>query len=312
MEAISFLWTELIIRPMLNGLVVLYTMLFSQMGLAIISLTALIRLLTLPMTLKQLKQMRAMSSLQPKIKEIQDRYSRDKTRVSQETMRLYKEAGVSPFGCLGPMIIQMPVLIGLFRVLIQTVFSRPDDLVGLSEKLYTWIPIAPIYEAAPLDSTFLWLDLAQSDPTNVIMPVIVFASTWVQQKMTMQPSTDPRQSGNQAMMLWLMPLMIAFFSFTLPSGLALYWITSNLIGIAIQYFVTGGWGPLFPLFPKAATAATPVATTRPSRDDSEEEMEEDGRDNGNSNDRTNRRRSNRAGAERARRRPRRGRGRNTK
>ncbi|MCH2513881.1 MAG: hypothetical protein DSY78_04380 [Chloroflexi bacterium] len=312
MEAISFLWTELIIRPMLNGLVVLYTMLFSQMGLAIISLTALIRLLTLPMTLKQLNQMRAMSSLQPKIKEIQDRYSRDKTRVSQETMRLYKEAGVSPFGCLGPMIIQMPVLIGLFRVLIQTVFSRPDDLVGLSEKLYTWIPIAPIYEAAPLDSTFLWLDLAQSDPTNVIMPVIVFASTWVQQKMTMQPSTDPRQSGNQAMMLWLMPLMIAFFSFTLPSGLALYWITSNLIGIAIQYFVTGGWGPLFPLFPKAATAATPVATTRPSRDDSEEEMEEDGRDNGNSNDRTNRRRSNRAGAERARRRPRRGRGRNTK
>ena len=171
MEAISFLWTELIIRPMLNGLVVLYTMLFSQMGLAIISLTALIRLLTLPMTLKQLKQMRAMSSLQPKIKEIQDRYSRDKTRVSQETMRLYKEAGVSPFGCLGPMIIQMPVLIGLCRVLIQTVFSRPDDLVGLSEKLYTWIPIAPIYEAAPLDSTFLWLDLAQSDPTNIIMPV---------------------------------------------------------------------------------------------------------------------------------------------
>jgi YidC/Oxa1 family membrane protein insertase len=297
---------------MLNGLVVLYTMLFSQMGLAIIVLTAVIRLLTMPLTLKQLKQMRAMSSLQPKIKEIQDRYSRDRTRVSQETMRLYKEAGVSPLGCLGPMIIQMPVLIGLFRVLIQTVFSKPDDLVGLSEKMYTWIPIAPIYEAAPLDSKFLWLDLAQSDPTNLIMPVLVFASTWVQQKMTMQPSTDPRQSGNQAMMLWLMPLMIAFFSFTLPSGLALYWVTSNLIGIAIQYFVTGGWGPLFPLFPKAAPAAAPVEATRPSRDDSEEEMEQDGRNDRDSNDRTNRRRSNRAGTERARRRPRRGRGRNTK
>jgi len=312
LEAISFLWTELIIRPMLNGLVVLYTMLFSQMGLAIITLTALIRLLTMPMTLKQLKQMRAMSSLQPKIKEIQDRFSRDKTRVSQETMRLYKEAGVSPFGCLGPMIIQMPVLIGLFRVLIQTVFSRPDDLVGLSEKLYTWIPIARIYEAAPLDPTFLWLDLARSDPTNLIMPVLVFVSTWVQQKMTMQPSSDPRQSGNQAMMLWMMPLMIAFFTFTLPSGLALYWVTSNLIGIAIQYFVTGGWGPLFPLFPKSAKATAPVAAARPSRDDSQEEMEQDGRDNRNNNDRTNRRRSNRAGTERARRRPRRGRGRNTK
>ncbi len=294
---------------MLNGLVVLYTMLFSNMGLAIIVLTALIRLLTMPLTLKQLKQMRAMSSLQPKIKEMQDRYSRDRTRVSQETMRLYKEAGVSPFGCLGPMIIQMPVLIGLFRVLIQTVFSRPDDLVGLSEKLYTWIPIAPIYQAAPLDSRFLWLDLAQSDPTNLIMPVLVFITTWVQQKMTMQPSTDPKQAGNQAMMLWLMPLMIAFFSFTLPSGLSLYWITSNGIGIAIQYFVTGGWGPLFPLFPKSKPEAAPVAAGRQSQDDSQEETVEDGRDN---DERPNRRRSNRASTERTRRRPRRGRGRNTK
>jgi len=310
LEAISFLWTELIIRPMLNGLVVLYTVLFSNMGLAIIVLTALIRFVTLPLTLKQLKQMRAMSSLQPKLKEIQDRYARDRSRISTETMRLYKEAGVSPFGCLGPMVVQMPILIGLFRVLIQTVFSRPDDLVGFSEKLYTWIPIAPIYSAAPLNSNFLWLDLAQSDPTNIIMPLLVFATTWVQQKMTMQPSSDPRQSGNQAMMLWLMPLMIAFFSFTLPSGLALYWITSNLMGIAIQYFVTGGWGPLFPLFPKAAAKA-PVAS-KPSQQPVEEESEDDGRDNRDSNERPNRRRSNRAGAEGARRRPRRGRGRNTK
>jgi YidC/Oxa1 family membrane protein insertase len=294
---------------MLNMLVVLYTVLFSQMGLAIIVLTALIRLATMPLTLKQLNQMRAMSSLQPKIKEIQDRYARDRSRVSQETMRLYKEAGVSPFGCLGPMIVQMPVLIGLFRVLIQVVFSRPDNLVGLSEKMYTWIPIAPIFSAAPMDSGFLWLDLAKSDPTNIIMPALVFASTWVQQKMTMQPSTDPRQAGNQAMMLWLMPLMIAFFSYTLPSGLALYWTTSNVIGIAIQYFVTGGWGPLFPLFPKSAPQAAPVAAGSPSQDDSQEEMVEDGRD---SEERPNRRRSNRASTERARRRPRRGRGRNTK
>ena len=294
---------------MLNMLVVLYTVLFSQMGLAIIVLTALIRLVTMPLTLKQLKQMRAMSSLQPKIKEIQDRYARDRSRVSQETMRLYKEAGVSPFGCLGPMVVQMPVLIGLFRVLIQVVFSRPDNLVGLSEKMYTWIPIAPIFSAAPMDSGFLWLDLAKSDPTNIIMPALVFASTWVQQKMTMQPSTDPRQAGNQAMMLWLMPLMIAFFSYTLPSGLALYWTTSNVIGIAIQYFVTGGWGPLFPLFPKTVPQAAPVAAGSPSQNDSQEEMVEDGRD---SEERPNRRRSNRASTERARRRPRRGRGRNTK
>ncbi|MEE2948504.1 MAG: YidC/Oxa1 family membrane protein insertase [Chloroflexota bacterium] len=311
MEAISFLWTEFIIRPMLNSLVVLYTVLFSNMGLAIIVLTALIRLVTMPLTLKQLRQMRAMSALQPKLKEIQDRYARDRSRISQETMRLYREAGVNPIGCLGPMIIQMPVLIGLFRVLIQTVFSKPDDLIGLSEKLYSWIPLSSIYSAAPLNSNFLWLDLAQSDPTNLIMPVLVFVTTWVQQKMTMQPNPDPRQAGNQMMMLWLMPLMIAFFSFTLPSGLALYWTASNVLGIAIQYFVNGGWGPLFPLFPKAATQET-AAENRPSREIREEESETNGRDNRDSNERANRRRSNRAGAERARRRPRRGRGRNTR
>ena len=305
---IGDLWLEIIIRPLLNSLVVLYTICFNQMGIAIILFTFLVRIITLPLTVKQLKQMRAMTSLQPRLKEIQDRYARDRARISSETMRLYKEAGVSPFGCLGPMIIQMPILFGLFRVLLNTLFSRPDNLVGFSEKLYSWIPAFPIHAAAPLNSTFLWLDLAESDPTNLIMPVLVFVSTWVQQKMTMTPSTDPRQSGNQTMMLWLMPLMIAFFSFSLPSGLALYWTASNLIGIVIQYFVTG-WQPLFPLFPPRAEpepAAVPVPSTR---NDQNEEGEYARNHN---DDRPNRRRSNRASAERARRRPRRGRGRNTK
>ena len=143
MEIISTLWTEAIIRPMLNMLVVLYTVLFSNLGLAIIVLTVIIRIITLPLTLKQLKQMRAMSDLQPRIKEIQDRYARDRSRVSQETFRLYKEAGVSPFGCLGPMVVQMPILIGLFRVLIQVVFSRPDSLVDCLKRCtpgFLWLP----------------------------------------------------------------------------------------------------------------------------------------------------------------------------
>ena len=109
-------------------------------------------------------------------------------------------------GCLGPLVIQMPILFGLFRVLIQTVYSRPDHLVALAEKFYAWIPYFPIYTAAPLSATFLWMDLSEPDPSNVVMPVLVFVSTWLQQKMTMTPSTDPRQSTNQMMILWLMPL----------------------------------------------------------------------------------------------------------
>jgi YidC/Oxa1 family membrane protein insertase len=301
------LWREIIIRPLLNGLVVLYTICFNQMGIAIILFTAIVRLVTLPLTIKQLKQMRGMSALQPRMKEIQARYANDRSEISRQTMRLYKEAGVNPIGCLGPFVIQMPILFGLFRVLIQSLFSRPDNLVGLSEKLYTWIPVFPIYAAAPLQSSFLWLDLAEPDPTNLIMPVLVFVSTWLQQKMTMTPSADPKQSSNQTMMLWMMPLMIAFFSFTLPSGLALYWISSNLMGIGIQYFVTG-WQPIFPLFPKPQPEAA-AAPAQPSTVVQSQEVEVDG---ASSNERANRRRSNRAGAERARRRPRRGRGRSTK
>ena len=303
----SDLWREVIIRPLLNSLVVLYTVCFHQMGIAIILFTIIVRMVTLPLTIKQLRQMRAMNALQPRLKEIQARYAKDRARISQETMRLYREGGVNPVGCLGPFIIQMPILFGLFRVLIQTLFSRPDNLVGLSEKLYTWIPVVPIYAAAPLESDFLWLDLAEPDPSKLVLPVLVFVSTWLQQKMTMTPSTDPRQSSNQMMMLWLMPLMIAFFSFTLPSGLSLYWIASNVIGIGIQYFVTG-WQPIFPLFPRTE----PEPATAPSSPGATTESQEVDYDGTSRNDRQNRRRSNRVGAERARRRPRRGRGRSTK
>jgi YidC/Oxa1 family membrane protein insertase len=305
LEAFDFIWTEFIIRPMLNTLMVLYSISFKQMGIAIILFTILVRLVTLPLTLKQIRQMRAMSLLQPKLKELQTRYAKDRARISQETMRAYREAGVNPIGCLGPLVVQMPILIGLFRVLIQTLFSKPDDLVGLSEKFYSWIPVFPIYAVAPLDPKFLWLDLAEPDPSSVLIPVIVFASTWVQQKMTMTPAADPRQQGNQTMMLWMMPLLIAFFSFSFPSGLSLYWIVSNIIGVAIQYFITG-WGPLFPLFSKAAPDSAPV---QPARDQAPEEMGENGN---NTDERPNRRRSHRVGAERARRRPRRGRGRSIK
>jgi YidC/Oxa1 family membrane protein insertase len=306
LEALGFIWTEIIIRPMLNTLMVLYVVSFQQMGIAIILFTVLVRLVTLPLTLKQLRQMRAMSSLQPRLREVQARFAKDRARISQETMKAYKEAGVNPIGCLGPMVVQMPILFGLFRVLVQTLYSDPDKLVGLSEKFYSWIPIFPIYAAAPLDAKFLGMNLAESPGSLLIIPVLVFVTTWVQQKMTTTPSADPRQSGNQTMMLWMMPVLIAFFSLSFPIGLSLYWIVSNVIGIAIQYFVTGGWGSLFPLFPKSAPAPAP---TPPAQDAAPKEAVQDGNTR---NDRPIRRRSHRAGAERTRRRPRRGRGRSTK
>ena len=295
---------------MLNTLLVFYVLFFNQMGIAIIVFTLLIRLATLPLTLKQIRQMRAMTSLQPRMKEIQERYAGDRARVSQETMKMYKTAGVSPLGCLGPLIIQLPILIGLFRVLIQVLPTSPDDLVGVAGRLYSWVTFVPIHQAPPLNDSFLWLNLAEPDPTRIILPVLVAASTWVQQKMTMTPSIDPRQQSTQTMMLWMMPIFLGIFSLGWPSGLPLYWIVSNGVGIGIQYFITG-FGPLFPLFPKPPTPpAQPDRSDQSKRDNSSEEMDEDGRTSNTHSQ--NRRRSRRTGHERTRRRPQRGRGRNTK
>ena len=290
---------------MLNTLLVLYVLCFSQMGIAIIAFTVLVRVVTIPLTVRQVRQMRAMTGLQPRVREIQERYAGDRQRISQETMRLYRESGVSPVGCLGPLIVQMPILIGLFRVLIQTLFNNPEDLVNLSDKLYPWITFVPIHAAAPVNSQFLWLDLSQPDPSPIVMPILVAASTWVQQKMTQMPSPDPRQQSSQTMMLWMMPIFLGAFSLGWPSGLPLYWVVSNIIGIGIQYFITG-WGPLFPLFPKRGDDA--AAAPAPAAANSQENVSDAGNNSGGSD----RRRSRRAGARGARRRPQRGRGRNTK
>ena len=314
MDQLSFFFNNLLINPMLNILVMLYSILFSNFGLAIISFTVIVRLLTMPLTVKQTRQMKAMQGLQPKMRELQTRYSKDPQKRSKETMRLYREAGVNPLGCLGPMIVQLPIWIGLYQALLKSLGTNPDDLVGLSQRLYSWNPLANT--SIPLDSHFLGMDLANPDPTSIIMPVLVGASTWAQQKMTTMPSMDERSASTNRMMLWMMPLMLAFFALQFPSGLALYWVASNLIGIAIQGHMTKDWSPLVPSFVKRAPAPEPAP--QPAQESEPEEIEADGRttEDGTTrveeNVRKDRRRSHRGRPDGTRRKPGRGRNRNTK
>ncbi|MBI2170620.1 MAG: membrane protein insertase YidC [Chloroflexi bacterium] len=236
MEIISLLWNEIILNPMENGLVLLYAYLGRNFGITIIIFTILVRVITLPLTLKQTRSTLKMSQLQPRLQALQKRYAKDRTRLSQETMRLYKEAGVNPIGCLGPMIIQFPVWIGLYISVVALLPTKPEDLPKLANHLYSWLPIA--HEVVPLNSNFLWLDLALPDPTPV-MAVMVGISMWVLQKMSTPAVADPRQASTNRMLLWMMPFMFAFFTISLPSGLPVYWLISNVIGIVIQGFVTG-------------------------------------------------------------------------
>ena len=163
MEFVGDAWNLIIIRPMINSLVLLYSIFFSNFGLAILLFTMLVRLVMVPLTVKQARQMKAMSLLQPLMKQVQEKYKDDRGRASQETMRLYKERGVNPLGCLGPMFIQFPIWIGLFQTIRQTVASTPESLVGLSQALYMWLP--QVHMAIPIDAYLWWWGLGSSDAT---------------------------------------------------------------------------------------------------------------------------------------------------
>jgi YidC/Oxa1 family membrane protein insertase len=234
-------------QPILNFLVILYDGLFSNLGLAIIALTLIIRLVLLPLTIKQLRASKTMSEkmrdLQPKLQALQKKYAKDKQKLGQEMMNLYKEEGISPLGCLASpmlllMLIQMPIWIGLYRAIM---LSYSDELMSY---LYSWaIPLV----GEGLDHQFLWLNLAERDPYFLI-PLLVVATMWLSQKMVTIPSGDPKQQSMTNMMTLMMPLMFGIICFTLPSGLSLYWVISSLISIAIQYPIYG-WrkAPALPL-----------------------------------------------------------------
>ncbi|HIO64425.1 MAG TPA: membrane protein insertase YidC [Dehalococcoidia bacterium] len=305
MEFLGDAWSTIIIQPMVNSLLLLYWVFFSNFGIAIIAFTMLVRLVMVPLTIKQSRQIKAMNGLQPLMKQLQEKYKNDRQRVSQETMKLYKEHGVNPLGCLGPMFIQFPIWIGLFQAIRQTVPNNPENLVELSGNLYSWLP--QVHSIIPINSSFLWMDLALPDPSPFVMPILVGGSMFVMQKMTTMPSVDARQASTNRMMLWMMPLMFGFFTLNFSSGLAVYWVVSNIIGVAIQGFITG-WDPLKSLlaFGRRPDPATDTVVVAPALASSVEETAEDAR---NSDNGQNGGRSNRTRAKGARRRSRRGRNR---
>ena len=246
MELLGIIWESVITKPMINSLVLLYSIFFNNFGISIIVFTGLIRLILFPLTLKQSRQMKAMSDLAPKMKMIQAKYE-DKAKQQQEIMKMYRARGMSPLGCLGPMIVQMPIFFGLFWSLRATLISTPERLSELSEKLYSWLP--QVHSAIPINSEFLWMDLGEysrNSPYQYLLPILVGVSTWMMQKMSSSVATTPQQESTNRLMLWMMPAMFGFFTLNFENGLALYWIMSNLIGILIQGFITG-WDPLFKL-----------------------------------------------------------------
>jgi YidC/Oxa1 family membrane protein insertase len=246
-------WDLIAMQPVTNVLIWLSQFLYDSFGLAIIALTIIVNLALFPMTQKQIKATTSMQSMQPKLAELQKKYAKDKQKLAQEQMKLYKESGLNPTGCLVPMLIQMPVWIALFYSIRVLIGDTPEAFVRLAELLYS---SQVIHTTMPLDSNFLWFNLAVPDST-MILPLLVGASMWVQQKMSSVKSNDPKQRQQAQMMLWMMPMMFFLFSMQFPSGLALFWAISTAIRVILQYR-TSGWGGLRPQAAKAVASSDRV------------------------------------------------------
>ena len=261
MELIGDIFIALLLRPMLNGLVILYALLFENMALAIIALTVITKVAFFPLTMRQFRSMARMQGLQPEITKLRDKYKNDPQGLNRETFRLYRESGVNPLGCLGPMVLQFPIWIGLYYAIVKGIGTLPGTFLYLSERLYSWLPIGA--DVLPFNTQFLWMDLTvpsgTGSPLDAVLPLMVGLSTYAQQKMMQTPSATPQQRQQQQIMLFMFPIMLGFFSLSFPAGLALYWFVSNAITVGMQGVQTG-FGNLIPRRRPAGPTPTVIET----------------------------------------------------
>ncbi|MBP9748906.1 membrane protein insertase YidC [Patescibacteria group bacterium] len=235
MEVFGLILKTVFYAPLYNALIFLYNVLPGHdVGLAIILLTAAIRLLTLPLNSSSLRSQKAMQELQPKLKELQIKYKGDKEGLAKQTMALYAEQKVNPFASCLPILIQLPFLIGLYQVLRNALESKGFDV------LYPFVQNPGTINAV----SFGIINLATA---SWILALVAGASQFWQAHMlsSMAPpkpvSEGAKDEDMMAMMnkqmKYMMPVMTTVIAWTLPAGLALYWITTNLLAIAQQWWL---------------------------------------------------------------------------
>jgi YidC/Oxa1 family membrane protein insertase len=251
------MWDTIIINPMTNLLLWIYDVLGHgphMFGLAIILFTILIKVITWPLNASQVKGAQAMQELQNDKEwlDMQKKYAKDKEKIAQEQMRIYKERGINPFASCLPTLIQFPIIIGLYQSITRALSITPFDMLKLARTIY---PFQNVEGIIPLNSTFLWMDLGRPESVQMLgyaiptLAIVVALTTYVQSKLTMPTSSNPNDQSAQmsSMMSIYMPLLLGWFALNFASGIAIYFITSNALGI-VQYAATGraNWSNLLP------------------------------------------------------------------
>lgn len=242
------MWDTIIIEPFINVLLWISN-LVGNFGVAIILFTLLTRIILYPFTAKQMKSTAAMQKLQSDKRyiEIQTKYKNDKEKLAQEQMKLYQEMKINPMSSCLPTLIQFPIIIGLYQALIQTMSTGPLDLLKLTNHIYP--KFLNLAEVLPLNSKFLWMDMGLPERLNIpglnfgipVLAIVVVITTYISSKIISpppQPGANDQGAMMSKMMNIYMPFLMGWLAWTLQSGLALYFVTSNIIQIA-QYGLSG-------------------------------------------------------------------------
>lgn len=229
MSIFTLLYHEVLYRPLFNGLIFLYNIIPGHdFGIAIIALTIIIRGLFYPLSQKAIKSQKAIQELQPKIKELQQKYKNDKEAQGRTLMELYKTHKVNPAsGCL-PLLIQLPILFALYSVFRAGL--NPEKLSAL----YSFV-------SHPGAVNNMFLGLINLADKNLFLAFFAGAAQFVQSKMMIPKTTAPAGSDFAStmnkQMLYFFPVFTVFIAASLPAGLALYWVAMTIFGIVQQYFV---------------------------------------------------------------------------
>ncbi|MBI9051024.1 MAG: membrane protein insertase YidC [Anaerolineaceae bacterium] len=242
------LWDTIIITPFINVLLAIYQFVGHNFGIAIVLFTILMRLVTHPLTVQQIKGSSGITELNkdPDWQAIQKKYKGDKEKLAQEQMRIYKEKGINPMASCLPTLIQFPIIIGLYQALIRSLASTPMELLDFTRHIYPVLLKTDTF--IPLNSQFLWMDLGMPERLNLgfipfgipILAVIVTITSFLQTKLITPPSdpSNPQGAMMSNTMSIYMPLLMGYMAYTLSSGLALYFFVSNVVGI-LQYAFLG-------------------------------------------------------------------------
>ncbi len=257
MGEIGYFFNIIFTFPIYNVLMLLYH-LFGDFGLSIIVLTLCIRLCLVPLTLKQLRSTKAMQAIQPLLADIKKQHPNDPRGQMEAQQAIYREYGINPMaGCL-PLLLQLPVLYGMYGAMKIVLTSGVPTLTQVNQYIYPFLP--KFTDIHQLNFNLNWftflnsawhISLAAPDPTH-ILPILAGLATFAQLRMS-QARTNANRSPEQTkdmmaqqmqIMSFIMPFFTLFIAWNFPAGLALYWTTTSVFSMVQQYFVTG-WGSLF-------------------------------------------------------------------